>query len=148
MLQLTKIFYFEMAHAIHSYTGDCKNIHGHSYELHVTVSAVAEPKNYIPAPGFIIDFKEIKKTVTTAIIEKFDHKIILSRGFLSAHPSFASLENLVTWEAEPTAENMLIYMSEILCKILPVEIRLVQLKLYETKDSYAEWKNNNTFSQY
>lgn len=40
MLQLTKIFHFEMAHAIDGYAGACKNIHGHTYELHVTVSAV------------------------------------------------------------------------------------------------------------
>ena len=38
MLKLTKIFHFEMAHAIHGYAGACKHIHGHSYELHVTVT--------------------------------------------------------------------------------------------------------------
>jgi 6-pyruvoyltetrahydropterin/6-carboxytetrahydropterin synthase len=61
MLQLTKIFHFEMGHAIYGYTGICKNIHGHSYELHVTVSAEEEKQDYIASPGFIIDFKEIKK---------------------------------------------------------------------------------------
>lgn len=28
MLTLTKIFHFEMAHAINGYPGSCKNIHG------------------------------------------------------------------------------------------------------------------------
>ena len=146
MLRVTKIFHFEMAHAIHGYAGACKNIHGHSYELHVTVVSLNEGKDYIPAPGFVIDFKGIKKIVGTTITEIFDHKLILSRNFLQEYPSFSSQENLVTWEAEPSAENMLLYCKQTICKKLPAEIKLAHLKLYETKDSYAEWINGNTFN--
>ena len=68
-----------------------------------------------------------------------DHKIILSRDFLAKFPALSSQENLVIWEAEPTAENMLLYIKRILSDKLPDGINLVRLKLYETKDSYAEW---------
>ena len=139
MLQLTKIFHFETAHALHGYAGACKNIHGHSYELHVTVSSVNDYQNYIPAPGFMIDFKEIKKLVNILVVENFDHKVILSKDFLSDNPSFSSQENLVIFEAEPTAENLLIYILSNIQKGLPSNIQLVKLKLYETNDSYAEW---------
>ncbi len=128
-----------MAHAIQGYQGACKNIHGHSYELHVTISSSAVYADYIPAPGILVDFKEIKKRVNTAIIEMLDHKIILSRDFLAKYPAFSLQENLVIWEAEPTAENMLIYIKRILSDKLPDGITLFRLKLYETKDSYAEW---------
>lgn len=148
MLQVTKIFHFEMSHAIHGYAGACKNIHGHSYELHVTVVSVNDVNEYIPAPGFVIDFKEIKKIVGTTVTEIFDHKLILSRDFLHDHPSFSSQENLVTWSFEPSAENMLLHIKQIMCKKLPPGLKLVHLKLYETKDSYAEWINDNTFNQY
>lgn len=67
MLSLTKIFHFEMAHAIYGYPGSCKNIHGHSYELQVTVTRDIEPQNYIPAPGFILDFKELKQFISVAL---------------------------------------------------------------------------------
>jgi len=139
MLQLTKIFHFETAHALHGYAGACKNIHGHSYELHVTVSSVNDYQNYIPAPGFMIDFKEIKKLVNILVVENFDHKVILSKDFLSENPSFSSQEDLVILEAEPTAENLLIYILSNIQKGLPSNIQLVKLKLYETNDSYAEW---------
>ena len=139
MLNLTKIFRFEMAHAIHGYQGVCKNIHGHSYELHVTIGSSAAYADYIPAPGILVDFKEIKKRVNTAIIEMLDHKMILSHDFLARFPALSSQENLVIWEAEPTAENMLLYIKRILSDELPDGINLVRLKLYETKDSYAEW---------
>ena len=139
MLRLTKIFHFEMAHAIHGYQGACIYKHGHSYELHVTVSSVHNYKGYIHVPGFLIDFKEIKELVNATVVEKFDYKVILSRDFLFENPTFSSQENLVTWEAEPTAENLLLYMSRVLCEKIPDELNLDQLKLYETKDSYAEW---------
>lgn len=141
MLSLTKIFHFEMAHAIHGYPGACKNIHGHSYELHVTVTAKAHHPNYIPAPGFILDFKTLKQLVSGAIVQLLDHKLVLSQAFLDNYPALLSQENLVIWEAEPTAENLLIYIREVLLKKLPPGIQLVKLKLYETKDSYAEWVN-------
>lgn len=139
MITITKIFYFEMAHAIKGYEGPCKNIHGHSYELHVTVSSADESAGYIPAPGFIIDFKDVKKIVQHSIIEKSDHCLLVSKDYLAENPSIASQENLVIFEAEPTAENLLTYISRVLQKTLPAKTELVHLKLFETKDSYAEW---------
>lgn len=141
MLLVTKIFRFEMAHAVYGYPGACKNIHGHSYELHVAVSGNALGNEYIPAPGFEIDFKEIKKLVTEWVIKPFDHKLVLSRAYLHKNPILHSQENLITWEAEPSAENLLIYIRKMLENNLPKNLILAKLKLYETKDSYAEWVN-------
>ncbi len=139
MIQLTKIFHFEMAHAIHGYAGACKNIHGHSYELHVTLKHDANSDGYIPSPGFLIDFKEIKKMVNRAVIDKLDHKVVLSHRFLLKNPSFFTPENLFTWKVEPTAENLLVYIARELESHLPPGASLSRLKLFETKDSYAEW---------
>ena len=139
MLIITKIFHVEMVHAIYGYAGACKNIHGHSYELHVTVSAEGDETVYIPPPGFMADFKDIKKWVQAAVIEKMDHSLLLSQDFIAANPTVSSLKNLVIFEAEPTAENLLIQIRLILVKILPVNLKLIRLKLFETKDSYAEW---------
>ena len=139
MLQITKIFCFEMAHAVHGNPGACKNIHGHSYQLEVTIAADTNEIHYLPAPGFILDFKELKKMVVANIIDVFDHKLLLSTDFLQEFPALHSLENLVKWQVEPTAENLLIFMRCKLEENLPAEVNLVALKLYETKDSFAEW---------
>jgi 6-pyruvoyltetrahydropterin/6-carboxytetrahydropterin synthase len=132
-----------MAHAIQGYTGACKNIHGHSYELLVTVSGNVTKEEYIPAPGFIYDFKELKQLVNESIIKVLDHKLVLSEEYIAGHPSIRSQENLVILEAEPTSENLIIYMHQILSVVLPSTIKLAELKLYETKDSFARWINNN-----
>ncbi len=148
MLLLTKIFHFEMAHAIDGYDGVCKNIHGHSYELHVTVGSDDHGDEFIPAPGFILDFKELKNIVNIAVVDTFDHKLLLSTGYLTKHPHVKTQENLVVWEAEPTAENLLLYMQRIIREKLPAEMKLTQLKLYETNNSFATWVNGSLKSVY
>lgn len=140
MLKVTKIFRFETAHAIHGYNGHCKNIHGHSYVLHVTVGAPIGDTAFLPKPGFIVDFKDLKKWVNTIIIEEFDHCLILSEDFIKEHPNTVSAENLFIWKMEPTAENILLYIRNKLLKMLPEHILLKKLTIYETNDSYAEWE--------
>ncbi|MDZ7648354.1 MAG: 6-carboxytetrahydropterin synthase [Cytophagales bacterium] len=51
VISLTKIFRFETAHAILHYQGACKNVHGHSYELHVTVKATQPTESYLEGLG-------------------------------------------------------------------------------------------------
>ena len=141
MLQVTKIFRFETAHAIHGYAGLCKNIHGHSYILHVTVAQAKSNEEYLPSPGFIFDFKELKGLVNKTIIQQFDHGLLLSEAYANQHFFARSFENLTIWKMEPTAENILLFVRNTLQEVLPANVVLQKLKIYETADSYAEWKN-------
>jgi 6-pyruvoyltetrahydropterin/6-carboxytetrahydropterin synthase len=139
MIVVTKIFRFEMAHAILGYNGKCKNIHGHSYELHATVSSQQPAEKYFPSPGFVIDFKDLKKIVNAHVIDRMDHKLLLSKEYIAERCKDLQFENLVIFEAEPTAENLLVFIAEKLQQVLPAVTKLRKLKLYETEDSYAEW---------
>ncbi len=138
MLKVTKIFRFETAHAIHGYEGLCKNIHGHSYILHVTVGIPTNNDEYLPGTGFIIDFKDLKKIINEAVVKPFDHALILSEEYLNLHPDMKGMENLHVWKMEPSVENMLIYIKNKIIDKFPENITLCNLKLYETNDSYAE----------
>ena len=140
MIQVTKIFRFETAHAIYGYPGKCKNIHGHSYILHVTVTTCKITNDYLPSPGFIIDFKELKRLVQSSVIKEFDHQLILSGDYIKNNITTSQLENLRIWEMEPTVENMLLFIKNIVQKELPENVLLSKLKMYETNDSYAEWE--------
>lgn len=142
MLQVTKIFRFETAHAIQGYSGQCSNLHGHSYILHVTVATGTGFENYLPPPGFILDFKELKRLVNSTIIASFDHRTILSEDYIAQHPPVAHLPNIWIWQAEPTAENILLYIRNSLQKESPAGVLLRRLRINETGDSYAEWEEN------
>lgn len=139
MLQLTKIFQFETAHAISGYEGLCRNIHGHSYELHVTVRARNLKAGFIDKPGFLVDFKEIKAVVKEEVVNYFDHRLFVSEAYLAKHPNIADLENLEVWAYEPSAENILLFILEKLNRALPEHIYIHNMRLYETSTSYAEW---------
>lgn len=139
MLQVTKIFRFEMAHALHGYNGSCRHIHGHSYQLHVTVRSKQQKDAYLPAPGILVDFKELKKVVKDAVIKRLDHQLILSGDYMAANAGLIPEENLLVLEVEPSAENLLIFIRNTIQGKLPAGVALVKLKLFETADSYAEW---------
>lgn len=141
MLQITKIFSFETAHALHEYAGKCRNIHGHSYKLHVTVRSKAADDAYLGGTGILVDFKELKAIVKSLVVDRFDHILILSKDYLRTHPELEKQENLEIWEIEPSAENLVLYIRHVLQPALPDNVELSKLVLYETSDSYAEWIN-------
>lgn len=139
MISLTKVFRFEAAHAIYGYPGPCSHIHGHSYKLHVTVVARRKNDHYIASPGMIIDLKELKKIISDAVIERFDHKLLLSNEYIKGTPVNIPADEFILFDAEPTVENLLFYIQSKIIKSLPEPIKLLSMKLYETRDSYAEW---------
>ena len=138
MLTITKIFRFETAHALHGYDGPCRNIHGHTYTLHVTIGATAFSGEFIASPGILYDFKDLKKIVQEEVVSRYDHAILLSESFLKVNPHLKGLENLRVLDFEPSAENMLMDMQQSIAPKLPSGVHLVRLKLFETADSYAE----------
>jgi 6-pyruvoyltetrahydropterin/6-carboxytetrahydropterin synthase len=139
MISVTKIFRFEAAHAIHHYPGSCAHIHGHSYKLQVTVQAKKTQDEFIPGLGILIDFKLLKSMVQDCAINRLDHQLILSRAYLAEAKNDFSKDELLVFEVEPTAENLLIYLKKKISSVLPEQIQLTSLKLWETRDSYAEW---------
>lgn len=141
MIRITKIFRFEAAHALPGYDGPCKNIHGHSYELHVTVKGVPINDDSNPHNGMVIEFSDIKTLVNTLIINKLDHALILPEGAKSNIKDALVLEGqkMVLSPYQPTCENLLYDFAKILSERLPEYVKLQHLKLFETASSYAEW---------
>ncbi|MGB0868249.1 MAG: 6-pyruvoyl trahydropterin synthase family protein [Flavobacteriales bacterium] len=137
-VRLSKEFTFESAHALDGYDGKCVNIHGHSYELIVTVKGTPiSDENHVKL-GMVMDFSELKSIVKDNIISVFDHALILKsdsrfRGIEEKH------QNVVYKPYQPTCENMIIDFAEILLEKLPNHVKLHALLLRETGTSYAEW---------
>lgn len=142
MISITKIFRFEAAHALYNYPGSCAQLHGHSYELHVTVQETKASDDFIEGQGILIDFKELKACVLEGAVKALDHKLILSKAYLLATKGEFSADELVVFDNEPTAENLLIFLRNQIRSKLPTSFQLRSLKLWETRDSYAEWSGS------
>lgn len=139
-IRLTKEFKFEMAHALKGYDGLCRNIHGHSYELLVTVTGIPEADTTSTKLGMIMDFGDLKKIVRKSIIDEFDHALVLNRESADDFNVDAEMfGRTILVDYQPTSENMLIDFVGRLATRLPANVKLHHLLLRETVTSYAEW---------
>jgi 6-pyruvoyltetrahydropterin/6-carboxytetrahydropterin synthase len=141
VIRITKEFRFEAAHALKGYDGPCRNIHGHSYELSVTVTGDPVEAKDSPKTGMIMDFSELKKIIKKSVIDPFDHALILSSDYPDDefNRSGEAFSNVILVGYQPTSENLLIDFAARIRSLLPDKVRLHSLRLRETSTSYAEW---------
>jgi 6-pyruvoyltetrahydropterin/6-carboxytetrahydropterin synthase len=141
LIRVTKEFTFEMAHALLNHDGPCRNVHGHSYRLYVTVSGIPENDPGNPKNGMVIDFSDLKKIVREEVINRFDHSFVISDSYNTEKLRMFRevFENSVVVNYQPTCENLVTDFAKRISKRLPSGVSLHSLKLYETASSYAEW---------
>ena len=125
-MKVTREMTFDSAHMLSDYVGRCHNLHGHSYEGEITLSGNICKDASSEEYGMITDFKKIKKLVDDLVISKLDHSYL--------NDTFKN----------PTAENMAIAIfravEEVISdrKFFREGVTLESVKLWETRDSYAE----------
>jgi 6-pyruvoyltetrahydropterin/6-carboxytetrahydropterin synthase len=108
-----KIFTFAAAHKLPNYEGACSRWHGHEWSLEIQVM-----KRIDKETGMVIDFSALKKIVTEWVINNFDH---------------SSINDVIK---NPTAENMLIWIWEIL--MFDAHLKgMESISLWETPSSKA-----------
>jgi 6-pyruvoyltetrahydropterin/6-carboxytetrahydropterin synthase len=86
MYHLTIRTHFSAAHHLVNYQGDCENLHGHNWNVDVTVTA-----KELDTAGLGIDFKILKRQ-TKELLGELDHK------YLNDLPQFAN--------ASPSSEQI------------------------------------------
>ncbi|MAG19208.1 MAG: 6-carboxytetrahydropterin synthase QueD [Flavobacteriaceae bacterium] len=141
-VRVTKQFKFETGHAIYGYDGLCKNVHGHSFKLDVTIigQPITDPDHV--KNGMVIDFGDLKTIVNQEIVDPFDHATVLNVN--SPHKEIADeMESrghkILRVSYQPTCEMMIIDFALKLKAKLPNHLKLYSLKLRETETAFAEW---------
>ena len=141
-IRITKQFNFETGHALYGYDGKCKNVHGHSYKLSVTVIGKPITDSNNVKFGMVIDFSDLKKIVREDIVDVFDHATVFNQN--TPHVELAKeLQNrghhVILVDYQPTSENMVVDFANKIMARLPKDIQLHSLRLQETESSFAEW---------
>lgn len=141
-IRITKQFTFETGHALYGYDGKCKNVHGHSYKLSVTVigQPITDASNV--KYGMVIDFGDLKKIVKEEIVDVFDHATVFNKN--TPHVELAKElkdrgHHVILVDYQPTSEMMVIDFARKIQSRLPKRIKLHAIKLQETDTSFAEW---------
>ena len=131
MIILTKKFKFSAAHRYHNPDwseegnlaafGEDHRIHGHNYELEVSLTGGIDPET-----GFLADLGLIKALVQEHVLDELDH---------------SQIELDIPWflDRRPTSENIIRYIWEQLEPRIPKDISLTRLRLFETPTIYAEY---------
>jgi len=140
-IRITKIYDFEMAHVLKDYDGPCRNIHGHSYKLFVSVTGNPIQDENSPKKGMVMDFKDLKAIVKSRIVDRFDHALVISRD---TDPDMIAsmekhMEKLILVDYQPTSENLVTDFASIIRSHLPENVKLHNLRLWETATSFSEW---------
>lgn len=101
-------FDFEAAHKLPHHPGKCRDLHGHSYRLVVSVDRAVDADS-----GLAIDFADLKRIVKAQVVEVLDHKYV---------------NDLID---NPTAEVMTLWIWQRLEGELG---GLVEIELHETRN--------------
>ena len=141
-VRITKQFTFETGHALYGHDGKCKNIHGHSYKLSVTIFGKPLEDSKSSKFGMIMDFSDLKKIVKEEIVNPLDHATIFNKNtpHLQLANNLKSIgHKVVLVDYQPTSEMLVIDFAKKIKKRLPGDIQLFSLKLQETATCFAEW---------
>ena len=123
MYEVTIETHFSSAHRLRQYNGECERLHGHNWN--VEVSIVSEKLNDL---GMVIDFKDLKSK-TKALIDKFDHQ------YLNEVPPFTELN--------PTTENIARCVFDELSKVINTDfIKVNKVTVWESPTCYASYSRS------
>lgn len=109
--RVTCTFTFEAAHRLAWHPGRCRNLHGHSYRLDVSVEGPLDTN------GVVLDFDTLQAVVRAQVIDVWDHRDLNE-----------VLEN-------PTAEMLAQRAWQLLTD---AGLDLAALRLWETGDSWVD----------
>ena len=136
MITVTKTVKFDAAHVLTNHQGLCKNLHGHTYRVDVSVT---QPEG--GADDMVIDFKELKRLASEEICDRFDHAFIYNTESVGEREIAAVVEKngmrTVAIPFRSTAENLAKMFYSDLKPHLP---GLSAVKVWETAESCAEYK--------
>lgn len=144
MLSLTRIFTFDMAHALLYHQGKCRHIHGHTYRLEVSVAGEVVQERHNPLDGMIMDFAEMKTWIQSQVLDHYDHALVLDQEHPVAQSGLPGneYEKIVLMPCSPTCENILLDIYRRLSSSLVPGVRISRIRLSETPGSFAEWSED------
>ena len=136
MITVTKTVKFDAAHVLTNHQGLCKNLHGHTYRVDVSVAQAAGDDR-----DMVIDFKDLKRIATETVCDRFDHAFIYNTASAGECEIAAVVEkNGMRTAAIPfrsTCENLAkMFYNELKAKVPG----LSAVKVWETADNVAEFK--------
>ncbi len=131
MFRVTREIHFCYGHRLLKYEGKCRHLHGHNGCAVISIEGEA-----LDERGMVLDFSDIKRTVSNWIDENLDHRMLLHREDPVVPLLQEMGEPLYLLDDNPTAENIaqLIYQQN-----RSSWVPIVEVKLWETPHCFATY---------
>ncbi|KAG9510543.1 6-pyruvoyl tetrahydrobiopterin synthase, partial [Fragariocoptes setiger] len=117
--------------------GKCNNDngHGHNYTLVVTVKGMVDKDT-----GMVINLFDLKRYIHQ-IVEPLDHKMLNKDIEYFLAPDTTNDTSIDTSTINiPSAENIALYVWNEMEKVLPENVKMHRVKLYETDKNCVEYR--------
>lgn len=146
-IRISRTFSFDASHALQASNGHCKPIHGHHYQLRVTLLGQPEQTTNDHKRGMVMNFKDLSRLVETQVIKPLADKLLLHEdapaGLIESWQKID--KKLVLLPFQPTCENLLLDIRDKLLKHLDGDVVLHSLRLQESEHAFAEWYASDNF---
>lgn len=131
----TRRLEWDMGHTLYQHESKCAHLHGHRYAAELEFEA-----QQLDTVGRVVDFGDIKTKVGTWIDDNWDHKFMVN----SADPRSMILhasdhDSVVLVSTNPTAENIVQWLAAKAIELMPSELRLTRIRLWETPNGSVTW---------
>ena len=134
---------FELSHMLDNYEGKCGKIHGHTYKAEITLEGNIIENPTSNSYGMLIDFNDLKPIIKDIIPDHYYMSdITQTEGFPEELRVLMDKYNMPfkIFEGRSTVENMVCHYAKEIQKRLPENIFVVEVKLYETTNSFGIWR--------
>jgi len=145
MHYIKRHFKFAGGHRLSKHEGLCKNIHGHNYDVWVTVKSPKLNKN-----DMVIDFSDLK-AIADAYLKQYDHCLVLNINDMHWMKPLADKMGFKTTimnheEQDPTAEVMaetfFKFINDQLISALFEDVRVHEVEVFENVRSSAIYRED------
>lgn len=149
VIRLRRDFSFEAAHLLPWHKGDCRHLHGHSYRLEVEIGGRVSTQAGQADSNMVVDLQHLKRWVQKAILDEYDHALLLSKAHTSEQLQWAQAfsERILLFEGQPSCEQLVVDIAHRLREILPAQLVLMEVRLWETANSSASWHFSDQLQQ-
>ncbi len=142
MLTITRKLEFDAGHRIPDHNSQCRNLHGHRYALHITLTGKLVEQAGRPDTGMLMDFSDIKALANQHLVDLWDHAFLVYENDAAVRQFLDSLPNhkTVVLDRIPTVENLAQIAFDTLRQVFEThtELKLIKVTLFETPNCWAE----------
>jgi 6-pyruvoyltetrahydropterin/6-carboxytetrahydropterin synthase len=131
----------EMAHRLYLTSSKCENIHGHSWQIALTLGGEVDDRGMLEG----LDFGLVKQTFRKFLDSNYDHRLLLNEEdpfagsvLLGSGEDLPSLPGLQTFNGDPTTELFARCIGATMIHAFPM-CPVISVDVWETRVNCATW---------